>query len=381
MWSACLRTTCAQTAVPDTAIAWKPGYLDIWHFETGRGNSAFFLLPDGTTMLVDAGGIGDSLSGQTLHITPVYPDNSRSPGEWIACYITQLMRSPHLDYTLITHFHADHYGAIRKLADLIPIHHLVDRNYPVYDYPVDLRARYGNDPLFNAYLQLTSHILTDSLQVGSISQLRLLHHPGDYPNFRILGLKNNGTLWKKGQLFSSHEIVSDGWFNENQLSIAIKVSYGPFDYYTGGDNTGLQNEDTPSWFDTETPLADIVGKVDACTFDHHGNRDAMNSYFLRKLSPRVLIAQTWCSDQPGQEVTHRLLSPQVISKPHDAFATCIQPETVVAYGSILVNAFKSLQGHVLLRVFPGGKQYIVIIVTTVDGKLVPRQWFGPYQAE
>src|SRR5512139_3295356 len=35
--------------------AWQPGYLDLHHINTGRGNSAFYVLPDGTTILFDAG--------------------------------------------------------------------------------------------------------------------------------------------------------------------------------------------------------------------------------------------------------------------------------------------------------------------------------------
>lgn len=34
---------------------WENGYLDIHHINTGRGECVFYVLPDGTTMLVDAG--------------------------------------------------------------------------------------------------------------------------------------------------------------------------------------------------------------------------------------------------------------------------------------------------------------------------------------
>ena len=34
---------------------WKKGELDIHHIYTGRGESSFFILPDGTTLLIDAG--------------------------------------------------------------------------------------------------------------------------------------------------------------------------------------------------------------------------------------------------------------------------------------------------------------------------------------
>lgn len=34
---------------------WEDGILDIHHISTGRGDAAFMIFPDGTTMLVDAG--------------------------------------------------------------------------------------------------------------------------------------------------------------------------------------------------------------------------------------------------------------------------------------------------------------------------------------
>jgi len=35
--------------------AWQEGYLDIHHINTGHGDAAFYIFPDGTTMLLDVG--------------------------------------------------------------------------------------------------------------------------------------------------------------------------------------------------------------------------------------------------------------------------------------------------------------------------------------
>ncbi|MBT4139859.1 MAG: hypothetical protein HOE48_18215, partial [Candidatus Latescibacteria bacterium] len=35
--------------------SWTDGILDLHHINTGFGDAAFYVLPDGTTMLVDAG--------------------------------------------------------------------------------------------------------------------------------------------------------------------------------------------------------------------------------------------------------------------------------------------------------------------------------------
>src|SRR5580692_6755835 len=105
---------------------WTPGTLDIHQIQTGRGNAAYFIFPDGTTMLLDAGAIP---AAPGLEQGPARPDATRSPADWIVHYITQVSprNPPTLDYALITHYHDDHMGAILQVARSIPISTLIDR--------------------------------------------------------------------------------------------------------------------------------------------------------------------------------------------------------------------------------------------------------------
>src|ERR1700683_2132007 len=128
--------------------AWAPGMLDIHQIATGRGHAALFILPDGTTLLVDAGAAGDGIPETEPH-----PDASRTPGAWIARYIERHLPPgvTDLDNALITHFHPDHMGQLRasspldvsgtyKLAGItevgsaVTIHTLFDRGWPDYSY-------------------------------------------------------------------------------------------------------------------------------------------------------------------------------------------------------------------------------------------------------
>ena len=53
----------AQEAIVGQSLpAWKEGYLDLHHINTGRGSCAYYIFPDGTTMLVDAGEMNPELS-------------------------------------------------------------------------------------------------------------------------------------------------------------------------------------------------------------------------------------------------------------------------------------------------------------------------------
>lgn len=67
-----------QTGQP--LSAWSPGLLDIHHINTGKGECIFCVLPDGTTLFIDAG----ATTRPKPRVTDPRPDGSRTPGEWIA---------------------------------------------------------------------------------------------------------------------------------------------------------------------------------------------------------------------------------------------------------------------------------------------------------
>ena len=133
----------AQEYLPE----WQEGYLDIHTIATGRGDAALIVMPDGTTMMIDAG--DNAKAKDTQH-----PDASKMPGEWQAIYIkhflSQLPDKENLDYAMVTHLHNDHIGTakdmipgehgfglsgITQVGSLIHFNTFVDRGYPDYDFP------------------------------------------------------------------------------------------------------------------------------------------------------------------------------------------------------------------------------------------------------
>jgi hypothetical protein len=406
-------TGAAQDSALTSSPIWQPGYLDIHHINTGRGVCTFMVCPDGTTIMVDAGDLDDApfepgAKSWPLTITPPYPDANKNSGEWIADYVRQVYpQAAHLDYALITHFHGDHMGMIKpdtktsakgnykltgitQVGDLIPIKMLIDRSAPLHNYPVDLHAYYDepNSGFKNLQQFVASQqkkgLKSEGLLVGANNQITLQYTPARFPTFKVRGVKSNGTIWTgigngTFEYFTKDSILDKhGKFGENPLSLAIKLSYGNFDYFTGGDNTGLQGNGLPAWFDVETPMAKAVGRVEATTLNHHGNRDATNENFLSALQPQVVVEQTWCSDHPGQEVMHRLVSNHVYPGEKSIFATNIQEVTKKTLGFWFTKGYKSLFGHVIIRVAPGGDSYHVLIAETIAGTVQITQRHGPY---
>jgi len=399
-----------QQALPP----WTDGYLYIHHISTGRGNAAYIVMPDGTTMLIDAGEADPEFvkSVAPLKAFPALPDATHSAGYWIANYIRQFAppgRPVALDYALITHFHTDHIGTIRpnspmsatgayrlagitEVGDLLPIKTLVDRAAPNYTVPVDLRActQSGGDDsrsLAN-YLDMVAFRKQHGEAVvgllpGQLDQIRL-QRPQKFPDFHIRNIASSGVIWTgRGtdtQQYIPLDAIKDCHFDENPLSNVIRISYGKFSYYSGGDIPGVPDYTQPYWRDIETPVAAVVGPIDVMTLDHHGNRDSTNGAILRALRPRVIVQQNWLSAQPGEEVVVRMASGEFYPGPRDVFATGMSPETRIAIGPIMDKIYKSYGGHVVIRVAPGGATYEVFVLDDANQAREVIKHFGPYQA-
>ena len=94
-----------QTAeVGDVLPNWSEGYLDIHFINTGRGECCFYILPDGTTLLVDA--------GEIINEAFTIPNDYIPPHRTYAYYIKHFLPKGKsaIDYCSPSHFHIDHIG-------------------------------------------------------------------------------------------------------------------------------------------------------------------------------------------------------------------------------------------------------------------------------
>jgi hypothetical protein len=399
--------------------AWQPGYLDLHHINTGRGNAAFYIFPDGTTMLCDAGEIPPT---EPRIFTPrnsqIKPNYSKKPYEWIVHYIRQLVpnKIPAIDYALITHFHDDHFGnwypgaplsakgnyvltGITGVADSLPVGCLLDRGWPEYKYPYNMHQ---NAAAFSGEIDIDSSLqnyfrfiaaqqkrgmLVQGFKAGSASQIQLKASPAKYPTFTVRNIKSNGLIWTGKdsavrEHFTQYNALDKKTYpDENILSQAFTIRYGKFVYYTGGDNAGNVFTGDSPFRDVESAIAKVVGQVDVATMDHHGNMDAVNETMIAALQPRVWVGLSWSSDHPGHEVLRRITNQHIYNKQRDLFATNMLEANKIVIGPLVDNAYKSQQGHIVIRVLPGGDQYYVIILDDTNPSMKVKAVFGPYISE
>ncbi len=393
---------------------WKPGFLDIHHINTGRGDAAFMVFPDGTTFLVDAGDMSETHPRTTSsRNAKLVPNRSKTAPEWIVDYVDQFIpknQNRQLDYALITHYHDDHFGevdSLRKIApggyqltgimavgSLLPIKKLIDRGF---EFPLDLKdakvqseERFSKDTYgmvstlkeywkFIDYQSKENGLENEALKVGAVDQIVLKHNPKDYPDFSVRNIASNGVIWtgedeNKFSLFKAGEYPG-----ENPLSNCIRIDYGKFNYFTGGDIAGIDGFGQTDLNALESHVAPVIGPVDVATLNHHGNRDSQNPYYVRTIRPRVWIQQNWTADHPGEEVLRRITSKQLYPGDRDIFSTIMLQGTKDVIGG-KVNQYKSQEGHIVVRVYDNGNMYDIYVLDDTSEERKIRAKYGPYKA-
>jgi beta-lactamase superfamily II metal-dependent hydrolase len=388
----------AQT-VGDKLPPWQKGYLDIHHINTGCGECAFFILPDGTTMMIDA---GENNPNNERHVLPK-PNASFSPSEWIVKYVKDVTPNEKqgLDYILLTHFHSDHIGGVLKkrhqsdkyyltgitmVAENLRIGKLIDRGYPDYSYLCNLTDRTVKNYL-DFLRHTTRRFQMEQFKPGSGNQFLLLYDTISFAaNFKIQNLYANGNLWNGKDSFTHHlfpdlkTIASYDMPEENTLSCALKITYGNFSYYTGGDVTGYPKPGRSAFHDVETPMARVIGEVDVCVVNHHGYNNATNDTFISTLKPRIFVVLASDALHPNHSTLYRMLTKQLYPDSRDIFVTNLHSAAKVVIGD-LTDKMKSTQGHIVIRVLPGGMQYYIYILNDNNAKYKIKSVFGPYNSK
>lgn len=394
--------------------AWEEGVLELHHIATGRGNATFGIFPDGTTLLVDAGDTSEThprtVSDRNTALTP---NRKKSAPQWIVDYIDQFFpkgKQRQLDYALITHYHDDHFGemdsvrtqasegtyfltGITEVGDVLPIKKMIDRGsaYPInlkdpkIKADLDKRDPYGMIGTLENYWNFISYhskknaLVHETLVPGALNQIRFVKNPEKFDYFQVRNIAVNGQIWT-GEKTDVVSLFQEGDYpGENPLSTCIKISYGSFDYFTGGDISGIDALGESDFNSVESNIAAVVGPVDVATLNHHGNRDSQNKYYVRTLRPRVWIGQSWSSDHPDNNVLRRLLSENLYPGPRDIFATALLPPNMNVIGS-LTERYKAQHGHIVVRVYRSGEMYDIYVLNDQSEQREVLAKYGPYEA-
>lgn len=249
-------------------------YLFIYHIEVGQGDSTLIVSPEGKTLLVDGGNNG-------MGNRKVIP-------------LLKVLGITSLDYMVATHYDADHIGGFDEVLK--------------YVGNVEGAAYDRGDP------EKESPTKTYRDYVRYAGEKRTTIHPGDKidlgANIEVECVAVNGEV-------SSDAAISPADVEENAGSVALRLRYGKFDYFIGGDLTGGGRSGSKWTEDVESEIAPQVGDVDVIRVNHHGSLTSSNATFLAVLSPEVAIVSVGNGGSnrsryhhPSREVLDRFLGLQ-----------------------------------------------------------------------
>jgi beta-lactamase superfamily II metal-dependent hydrolase len=384
--------------VSNTLPPWTPGTLDIHHLATGRGNASFVQLPDGTTLLVDAGDVGGDAGTSA--------SASRSAGASIVRYIRSMIadQSPRLDYAVVTHFHPDHMGRVSgterkssrgpylrsgltEVADDLPIATMIDRGYD-YNPPAATDRAFANYRAFVEARTADGSMTHVVARAGAADQIVGRRKDERSSAYVVRVVSVNDRVWTGAGNASKIRFppaasigVPEDRPDENMCSVTLRITYGRFDYFTGGDQPGFPTPGAAAWHDLESDVARAIGPTDVHVVNHHGSIEAENLFWLATLQSRVMIVPAWAPTHPSPDVLKRMLSTRVYPKPRDVFVTELRDATKATIGPRAAQV-ASDHGHIVVRVEPGGARYWVVVVDDdAADSLRVRMVKGPYPSE
>lgn len=374
-----------EARVGEPLPVWSSGYLDIHAINTGRGECTLVIMPDGTSLVVDAGEF--SRESYKYRNVKQKPDSLARPYLTYARYIKHFApEKDSIGYFLLTHFHMDHMGQVEEeyersddgayvlcgltaLYEELPFRTVIDRAYP--DYDLFMANGTGLETLDNYRKFLNAKVLRkERFRIGTDCQIV---PERAVPGFRIRNICANGQVEgiRLGAETAWIEAKHKGMeVRENNASCGILISYGDFDYFTAGD-IDSKNE-------MESRCSHIIGrKVEAVKAGHHLSPKTMGEDMIKILNPDVIVTQSFYirDIQPDKDIIRRISE----SSAARMYFTNIDPSLVEADPEAY-SSCAAIGGHVVIRVSPEGRYYVFVLDDT-DENYIIRQIDGPYHCE
>lgn len=307
---------------------WTQGELDVWFLDVEQGDAQFIVGPDGRTMLLD---LGENVWNRT----------NGTNAQRVAQTIRDICDVPsgpvHLDYVLASHLHLDHIGYAGNPHDTTAygngIYELLDPAQLGFTVGtlVTRDAGYWADSNGDGDCEVGTNaspsadvVYTNAGTMSSTGRRWIcwLYGPDGQPDRaniegRVLTLSNDLTSWPSFDLGPgvTAEVLqanakgvmqADGVTpvsgdhvdepvppSENDYSVAVKFTYGDYEYATAGDTDGEYDQSSfgYSYNDVETPLGPLFGNVETMRVNHHGSSHSTNAGYAADLAAETAVIQ------------------------------------------------------------------------------------------
>ena len=217
-----------------------PKGLRVVLVDVGQGDATIVVGPTGKTLVIDGG------------------NNGR--GSQVLAALRRL-GAARVDYMVSSHYHIDHMGGLDEVMNGISVTSVWDRG--TRDQPSNSSYR---DYVRVAGSRRRTVSLGQVFDLGGGCRARVLAYDGNVYTRSPLPIRN--TMQQ-----------------ENAASVVLRLDYGDFSMWLGGDLTGGGN----GTYDCETTVSQVCGDVDVYRGDHHGSATSTSSGLVANLNPEVAV--------------------------------------------------------------------------------------------
>jgi beta-lactamase superfamily II metal-dependent hydrolase len=269
--------------------------LKIHCLNVGQGDCTLIVSPTGGTFLFDSGNNGK--------------------GYGVVVPYLQGLGFQGLDYIGASHYHADHIGGIDEVVAQFGIDSV---RVAVLD-----RGWWYSTPSYDSYATAVAAKRT-TITDGQVIDL------GGGVTVTCVALNGNGVL----------SPPFDDTYDENDLCLALVVSYLDFDFFVAGDLSGVTGT---LYNNIETSVAPEVGAVEVYRVNHHASLSSSNIDFVSTLLPQVSIISVGDGNpygHPHQPIIDRLV----------AYGSYIYQTEAGSGGTIPPGHGEVVDGHIIIDV-------------------------------
>jgi len=253
MFAVALSTALVAIA-PQGSEAEAPQGLVVVIADVGQGDGIVIRAPSGAVHCVDAG-----------------------PGGQGAATILPLIQSLQpvtYGYTVCSHYHSDHLGGLDTVLAALPFQVALDRG----------SVNAPGTSSFNGYVAAAGP-RRQTVAVGAVYQLG-----------------GGATM----TCIAANGVVSGGGFvnpalaqEENARSVVMRIDYGDFSMWLGGDVTGGGNNTA----NVEGLASVACGDVDVYKLNHHGSNTSTSTALVAALSPELAVVSCGAGNPYGHPTT------------------------------------------------------------------------------
>jgi beta-lactamase superfamily II metal-dependent hydrolase len=290
-------------AVPQTQAN---GKLQIHFMDVGQGDGAVLISPQGEIVLFD--------------------DGVRNNCDLPVSYLQQL-GIDHIDYHILSHYHADHLGCATQVFS----------EFPLRKDAFDRGSSYPSQ----AYTSYISAIGTHRVSLAAPGRQIVLDSTSTTPvTITVVALNGNGIATS----------------NENDLSLVAVVAYGTFRAEIGGDLSGESvvqhfGPTAVQYSDIESSVAPLVGRIAVYKVHHHCSAHSSNDAWLAETKPVIGIVSA------GDNNTYGHPDPTCLERLHKAGVKTYWTET--GKGGTPDPGFDVVAGNIVVEVAAAATSFTV----------------------